>query len=46
MLASDPPARIVVGADALEMDKTVRESSAEDLARLLRDFVAGLTPQL
>jgi NAD(P)-dependent dehydrogenase (short-subunit alcohol dehydrogenase family) len=42
ILASDPPARIVVGADALEMDKTVRESGAEDLARLLRDFVAGL----
>lgn len=41
--ASEPPARIVVGADAAEMDATVRQASAEDLARLLRDFVAGLT---
>ena len=44
MLASDPPARIVVGADALEMDATVRQASAEELARMLRDFVAGLAP--
>ncbi len=42
ILASDPPARVVVGADAIEMDTTVRGSSAADLARLLRDFVAGL----
>jgi NAD(P)-dependent dehydrogenase (short-subunit alcohol dehydrogenase family) len=41
--ASEPPARIVVGADAAEMDAQVRQASAEDLARLLRDFVAGLT---
>ena len=42
ILASDPPARVVVGADALEMDATVRQSTADDLARLLRGFVASL----
>jgi len=41
--ASEPPARIVVGADAAELDKTAREASPEELARLLRDFVTGLT---
>lgn len=43
MAASQPPARIVVGADAAQLDTTIRSASAEDLARLLRDFVAGLT---
>ncbi len=42
--ASDPPARMVVGADAAEMDATVRRTSAEGLATLLRGYVAGLTP--
>jgi NAD(P)-dependent dehydrogenase (short-subunit alcohol dehydrogenase family) len=41
--AADPPVRIVVGADAVEMDKTARESSAEDIAGLLRESVASLT---
>ncbi len=41
--ASEPPARIVVGADAADLDVTVRQASAEELAALLRDFVAGLT---
>jgi|SRR5580658_883066 NAD(P)-dependent dehydrogenase (short-subunit alcohol dehydrogenase family) len=41
--ASEPAARIVVGADAIEMDTTARRSSAEDIARLLRDFVTSLT---
>jgi len=40
---SDPPARIVVGADALEMDQMVRQSSAEELAKVLREYVAGLS---
>ncbi len=42
--AAEPPARIVVGADALAMDKIIRQAGADDVARLLRDFVAGLTP--
>jgi NAD(P)-dependent dehydrogenase (short-subunit alcohol dehydrogenase family) len=41
--APEPPARIVVGADAAELDKTAREASPEELAGLLRGFVAGLT---
>jgi NAD(P)-dependent dehydrogenase (short-subunit alcohol dehydrogenase family) len=38
-----PPARIVVGADGIAMDETVRKASAEDLATMLRDYVASLT---
>jgi|SRR5579875_1564922 len=41
--ASEPPARIVVGAEAEEMDQSVRAMTAEDLAKLMRDYVAGLT---
>ncbi len=41
--ADDPPARIVVGADGAAMEQAVRQSSAEDLAKLLREFVASLT---
>jgi NAD(P)-dependent dehydrogenase (short-subunit alcohol dehydrogenase family) len=41
--AGDPPARIVVGAGTADMEKLARETSADDFARLLRDFVAGLT---
>jgi NAD(P)-dependent dehydrogenase (short-subunit alcohol dehydrogenase family) len=41
--ASRPPARVVVGADGIEMDAAVRQASAEDLATLLRDFAASLT---
>jgi hypothetical protein len=41
--ATDPPARIVVGADAEEMEKTMRAATPEGLAKLLREFVAGLT---
>ncbi len=40
--AADPPARVVVGADAEEMAKLVHDASADDFARLLRDFVAEL----
>jgi NAD(P)-dependent dehydrogenase (short-subunit alcohol dehydrogenase family) len=43
-IATDqPPARIVVGADGIAMEETIRQASAEDLARTLRDFVASLT---
>ena len=42
--ADQPPARIVVGADGIAMDETVRKASAEDLAIMLRDYVASLTP--
>lgn len=41
--AADPPARLLVGADAVELDETVRKSTAEELAGLLRQFVADLT---
>jgi NAD(P)-dependent dehydrogenase (short-subunit alcohol dehydrogenase family) len=41
----EPPARIVVGADGIEMEKTIRQASAEDLARMLRGFVASLTQE-
>jgi NAD(P)-dependent dehydrogenase (short-subunit alcohol dehydrogenase family) len=41
--SSEPPARIVVGADAVDMDSSIRQASPEELARLLRDFVTGLT---
>jgi NAD(P)-dependent dehydrogenase (short-subunit alcohol dehydrogenase family) len=43
--ASDPPARIVVGADAVDMDRIARQASADELARLMRGFVADLTRQ-
>jgi NAD(P)-dependent dehydrogenase (short-subunit alcohol dehydrogenase family) len=43
-IATDqPPARIVVGADGIAMEETIRQTSAEDLARMLRDFAASLT---
>lgn len=41
--ADQPPARIVVGADGIAMDETFRTTSAEDLAIMLRDYVASLT---
>ena len=41
--AGDPPARIVVGADAEEMEKTVRAASPDELAAMMREYVAGLT---
>ena len=39
--ADDPPARVVVGADAGAMQKLVDDGTADDLAALLRSFVAG-----
>jgi NAD(P)-dependent dehydrogenase (short-subunit alcohol dehydrogenase family) len=41
--AAAPPARIVVGADGIAMDATVRNATAEDLASMLRDYVTSLT---
>jgi NAD(P)-dependent dehydrogenase (short-subunit alcohol dehydrogenase family) len=41
--ADEPPARVVVGADGAAMDEMMRQSSAEDAAKLLREFVAGLS---
>jgi NAD(P)-dependent dehydrogenase (short-subunit alcohol dehydrogenase family) len=41
--AAEPPARVVVGADGVAMDEALRQSSAEDAAKLLREFVAGLS---
>ena len=43
IVADQPPARIVVGADGIAMDETFRKASAEDLATMLRDYVASLT---
>ena len=42
LVNADPPARIVVGADAVNYEKLVRESSVEDFNAMLRDFVAQL----
>jgi NAD(P)-dependent dehydrogenase (short-subunit alcohol dehydrogenase family) len=42
MNTAEPPARLVVGADAQEMDKTVREAGPEGVAKLLREYVASL----
>lgn len=42
--ADDPPARIVVGADAESVAELVGKLDADGLARLLREFVIGLTP--
>jgi NAD(P)-dependent dehydrogenase (short-subunit alcohol dehydrogenase family) len=41
--APEPPARVVVGADAESMAKLVHATGPDDLARLLRDFVASLS---
>jgi NAD(P)-dependent dehydrogenase (short-subunit alcohol dehydrogenase family) len=43
MRASAPPMRIVVGADAVEMEAEARRSSPQEYADLLRDYVAGLS---
>jgi NAD(P)-dependent dehydrogenase (short-subunit alcohol dehydrogenase family) len=43
LAAAQPPARIVVGADGIAMDETFRRASPDDLAAMLRDYVASLT---
>jgi NAD(P)-dependent dehydrogenase (short-subunit alcohol dehydrogenase family) len=40
--ADEPPARVVVGADGTAMEQLIRQSSHEDVAKLLGEFVAGL----
>jgi NAD(P)-dependent dehydrogenase (short-subunit alcohol dehydrogenase family) len=42
LAAADPPARVVVGADAAELIGRIGGMSADGLARVLRDHVAGL----
>jgi NAD(P)-dependent dehydrogenase (short-subunit alcohol dehydrogenase family) len=39
---ADPPARIVVGRDAVSMEDLVRKHSVEDVNAMLRDVVTGL----
>lgn len=41
--AASPPARLLVGADAAEMENTARGASPEELAALLRKSVTDLT---
>jgi NAD(P)-dependent dehydrogenase (short-subunit alcohol dehydrogenase family) len=41
--ADEPPARVVVGVDGAAMEQAIRQSSTEDVAKLLREFVASLT---
>ena len=40
--ADDPPARVVVGADAEAMSRLVHDTPPDEFRRLLRGFVAGL----
>lgn len=43
LAASDPPARVVVGADAEGFEALLKSATAEDLAAMLRDYVAQLS---
>lgn len=43
LLSGDPPARIVVGADAEGFERLLRDASPEDLAAMLRDYVAQMS---
>ena len=40
--ADEPPARVVVGADAESMDKLIRTTPPDEFGQLLRKFVADL----
>jgi NAD(P)-dependent dehydrogenase (short-subunit alcohol dehydrogenase family) len=40
--APEPPARIVVGADAEELIRMVQEATPDQVAGIMRDYVAGL----
>ena len=42
--ADDPPARIVVGADARQMIKMIQDATPDQVAVLMREYVAGLAP--
>lgn len=41
--SDDPPARVVVGADARGFEQLVRQASPDDFARMLQDYVDQLT---
>ena len=43
LASPDPPARIVVGRDAAGFERLVRESTPDDFAAMLRDYVSQLT---
>lgn len=43
LLSADPPARVVVGADAEGFEQLLRNASPEDLAAMLRDYVAQMS---
>lgn len=40
----DPQARMVVGGDAQSFEKLVRESTPDELAKMLQDYIAQLSP--
>jgi hypothetical protein len=39
----EPPARVVVGNDAKSFEKLIRESTPEEFAKMLQDYVAQIT---
>jgi NAD(P)-dependent dehydrogenase (short-subunit alcohol dehydrogenase family) len=40
---AEPPARMIVGLDAVGFDALIRQSSAEDVATMMADYVAQLS---
>ena len=42
LASPEPPARVVVGADAEGFEKLVRESTPDAFAKMLQDYVAQL----
>ena len=42
--AADPPARIVVGEDAQELIKKIQDATPDEVAAIMREYVAGLAP--
>jgi NAD(P)-dependent dehydrogenase (short-subunit alcohol dehydrogenase family) len=42
LTSADPPARILVGADAVGFAALLKEATADDLAAMLRDYVSEL----
>ena len=43
LVSGDPPARVVVGADAEGFERLLKDAGPEDLAAMLRDYVTGLS---
>ncbi|HET6963449.1 MAG TPA: SDR family oxidoreductase [Acidimicrobiales bacterium] len=43
LLSDDPPARVVVGADAEGFERLLKNASPEELAAMLRDYVAQMS---